>query len=70
MRDIAGSGGPPFDPRTFGAAGDGETIDSSAINRVIEAAAKAGGGTVRIPPGNYLAYSIRLRSCCSSAGRR
>ena len=62
MRDIAGNGGPPFDVRAFGAAGDGETIDSAAINRVIEAAAKAGGGTVRIPAGNYLAYSIRLRS--------
>ena len=30
----------------FGAKADGKTIDSPAINRAIEAAAQAGGGTV------------------------
>ena len=51
-----------FDIRSFGAASDGKTIDTPAINRAIEAAATAGGGTVRFPPGNYLSYSIRLMS--------
>jgi polygalacturonase len=51
-----------FEVRMFGAAGDGKTIDSPAINRAIEAAAAAGGGTVRLPAGNYLCYSIRLKS--------
>ncbi|MGA7575334.1 MAG: glycoside hydrolase family 28 protein [Terriglobales bacterium] len=50
------------DVRVFGAVGDGVTIDTPAINRAIEFAAGAGGGTVRFPPGNYLCYSIRLKS--------
>ncbi len=48
--------------RQFGAAGDGATVDSPAINRAISAAAKAGGGTVYFPAGVYLSYSIRLQS--------
>lgn len=48
--------------RAFGATGDGETIDSVAINRTIEAVSQLGGGTVWFPPGTYLSYSIRLRS--------
>jgi polygalacturonase len=51
-----------FDVRTFGATGDGKTIDSPAINKAIEAAAAAGGGTVFFPGGNYLSFSIRLKS--------
>jgi polygalacturonase len=51
-----------YDVRTFGATGDGKTIDTPAINRAIEAVAAAGGGTVHFPAGNYLCYSIRLRS--------
>ena len=33
-----------------------------AINRAIEAAAAAGGGTVLFPAGTYLCFSIRLKS--------
>ncbi|HEV2232361.1 MAG TPA: glycoside hydrolase family 28 protein [Terriglobia bacterium] len=51
-----------FDVRSFGAAGDGKTLDTPAINKAIEAAAAAGGGTVRFPAGTYLCYSIRLKS--------
>ena len=50
------------DVRFFGATGDGKTIDTPAINRAVEAATAAGGGTVRFPAGNYLCYSIRLKS--------
>jgi polygalacturonase len=32
--------------RTFGVKGDGKALDSPAINKAIEAAAKTGGGTV------------------------
>ncbi len=51
-----------FDIRSFGAAGDGKTVDSPAINKAIEAAAAAGGGTVFFPAGTWLSFSIRLKS--------
>ncbi|HVW77082.1 MAG TPA: glycoside hydrolase family 28 protein [Alloacidobacterium sp.] len=51
-----------YDIRVFGAMGDGKTIDSPAINRAIEAAAAAGGGTVVFPAGTYASFSIRLKS--------
>src|ERR1017187_3467676 len=51
-----------FDVKAFGAKGDGKTPDRDAINRAIDAAAAAGGGTVYFPAGTYLTGSIRLRS--------
>ena len=51
-----------FNVREFGAAGDGTTLDTAAINRAILAAEAAGGGTVCFSPGTYLSGSIRLRS--------
>ena len=60
----ARAAGPPaaFDVRSFGATGDGKTLDTPAINKAIDAAAAAGGGTVRFPAGTYLSYSIHLKS--------
>jgi polygalacturonase len=51
-----------FDVRAYGATGDGKTIDSPAINKAIEAAEAAGGGTVVFPAGVYMSFSIRLKS--------
>jgi polygalacturonase len=51
-----------FDVRSFGATGDGKTLDSPAIDRAIEAASKAGGGRVLFPAGTYLSGSIHLLS--------
>lgn len=51
-----------YDVRSFGAKGDGTTVDTPAINRAIEAVASAGGGTLRFPAGSYLCYTIRLKS--------
>ena len=43
----------PFDVRRFGAVGDGKTDDTAAFQKVLDAAGKAGGGTVLAPRGNY-----------------
>ena len=51
-----------FSVRNYGAVGDGKTLDTDAINRAIDAAAKAGGGTVLFPAGDYLSFSVRLQS--------
>src|SRR5438067_1946677 len=51
-----------YDVKNFGAKADGKTLDTPAINKAIDAAAAAGGGTVFFPAGNYLSVSIRLKS--------
>jgi polygalacturonase len=51
-----------FNVRSFGAVGDGKTLDSPAIDQAINAAAEAGGGTVLVPAGTYLSGSIHLQS--------
>jgi polygalacturonase len=51
-----------YNVRSFGATGDGKTLDTAAINKAIDAAAAAGGGTVEFPAGTYLTYSIHLKS--------
>ncbi len=58
----AGPGKNNFNVRDYGAAGDGKNLDSLAINQAIDAAAKAGGGTVFVPAGTYLSGSIHLQS--------
>src|ERR1017187_8517625 len=51
-----------FDVTAFGAKGDGRTPAREAIDKTVEAASAAGGGTVCFPAGTYLTGSIRLRS--------
>src|ERR1700677_4800901 len=51
-----------FDIRTYGAVGDGKTVDTPAISKAIEAAAAEGGGTVLFPAGTWLCFSIHLKS--------
>ena len=51
-----------YNVRNFGAAGDGQHLDSPAINRAIAAAVAAGGGTVLVPAGSYVCGSIHLQS--------
>ncbi len=51
-----------FNVRAFGATGDGRTLDTDAVNRAIVAASAVGGGMVRFPAGNYLCFTIRLKS--------
>jgi polygalacturonase len=51
-----------YSVRAYGARGDGKTVDTPSVNRAVEAAAAAGGGTVHFPAGTYLCFSIRLKS--------
>ncbi|MBB5062914.1 glycoside hydrolase family 28 protein [Granulicella mallensis] len=51
-----------FNVRTYGATGDGKTVDTPAINKAIEAVAAAGGGTLLFPAGTYMCFTIHLRS--------
>src|ERR1044071_6639619 len=53
---------PVYSVKAFGATGDGKTLDTSAINKAIDGAALAGGGTVYFPAGNDLSVSIHLES--------
>lgn len=51
-----------YNVRKFGAAGDGLTKDTSAIQQAIDACADAGGGKVLLPPGRYISGTIYLKS--------
>jgi polygalacturonase len=51
-----------YSVRDYGATGDGKTLDTAAINKAIDAAAGAGGGTVYFPTGTYVSGSIHLKS--------
>jgi len=46
----------------FGARADGKTLNTSAINAAVLAAAKVGGGTITFPPGRYRTGTFRLVS--------
>ena len=59
---VSADGRASYNVRSFGAAGDGKTLDTPAVNRAIAAAAAAGGGTVHFPGGAYVCHSIRLKS--------
>ena len=51
-----------YDVRQYGAQGDGSAKDTAAIQRAIDAASQAGGGTVVVPAGRYLSGTVRLKS--------
>jgi hypothetical protein len=51
-----------IDVTQHGARGDGQTVNTRAINAAIAACVQAGGGTVRVPPGVFLSGTIELRS--------
>ena len=50
-----------YNVKDFGAVGDGQHIDSEAINQAIVQAAREGGGTIYVPAGKYACYSILFR---------
>ncbi|MFC4075868.1 right-handed parallel beta-helix repeat-containing protein [Salinithrix halophila] len=52
-----------FDVTDFGAVADGKSDDAPAIQRALDAARDAGGGTVAVPGGTYAVYqTLRIYS--------
>ncbi|UCD27862.1 MAG: sulfatase-like hydrolase/transferase [Planctomycetota bacterium] len=51
-----------YSVRQYGAVGDGKTIDTPAIQKAVDAAAAAGGGTVYLSAGTYLTGTIVLKN--------
>lgn len=49
-----------FNVRDFGAQGDGQTLDTAAIQKALDACG-TNGGTVRFPPGTYLSQPLTVR---------
>ena len=50
-----------FDVTEYGASGDGESLDTEAIQAAVDDCSDAGGGVVFFPPGDYLTTPIFLR---------
>lgn len=51
-----------YDITSFGAKGDGHTLNTEAIQQAIDRAYRDGGGLVRVPAGHFLTGPVRLRS--------
>lgn len=51
-----------FDVRDFGAKGDGQTLDTAAVQAAVDACADASGGIVYVPAGRYLCGTVFLKS--------
>ncbi len=45
-----------------GASGDGKTLNTTAIQKTIDQASAAGGGTVLIPAGTFVSGALKLKS--------
>jgi polygalacturonase len=58
----AAAAGDLLTPQAFGARGNGESLDTQAIQTAIDTAHRNGGGTVRFPAGRYLSGLLALRS--------
>ena len=59
---LADESGLIFDVKSYGASGKKTDDAKKAIQAAVDACAKAGGGTVVLPPGEYTSGTIHLRS--------
>lgn len=60
--EVSGAGTGWLNVRDFGAVGDGKALETAAIQKAIDAAARRGGGTVLLPAGTYLSAPLFLKS--------
>ena len=51
-----------FNLKDFGGVGDGATLNTSALQKAIDACTKAGGGVVRVPSGRYVIGTVEMKS--------
>ena len=51
-----------YNVRTYGAKGDGTTLDTVAVQEAIDNCMRDGGGTVLVPAGVFLIGSVELKS--------
>jgi Glycosyl hydrolases family 28 len=58
----ASEGVPVFNVKAYGATGRKSDNARTAIQKAIDACARAGGGTVYLPPGQYTSGTLHLRS--------
>jgi hypothetical protein len=56
------AGARTYDIRDFGAAGDGKTLDTVAVQAAIDACTADRGGTVIVPAGDFLVGTLELKS--------
>jgi polygalacturonase len=61
-QSLALAGQQVYDIRDFGAAADGKTLCTAAVQKAVDQCAAQGGGTVYFPPGVWPSGTIELRS--------
>jgi glycosyl hydrolase family 28 len=59
---VGSAGARVYDVRSFGAKGDGVTLDTAAVQAAVDAAHKDAGGVVLVPAGDFLVGTLELKS--------
>jgi hypothetical protein len=57
-----GTAVPVFNVRDYGAKGDGQTLDTAAVQAAIDACTKDRGGIVLVPAGDFVVGTVELKS--------